>query len=221
MRDPNPASPAPRQPWSHPFRLADLAARKPTRFTLAPDDAAVRALAEDLGILALRKLSFRGELVPKGRHDWELTAHLGATAVQACIVTLAPVQTRIDEQVLRRYLADMPQPEGDEVEMPEDDTAEPLPQVIDAGAVMAEALALALPLYPRAPGAELGAVQGTPPGAEPIVEEKLRPFAGLADLMRQRGTADGRPGADGDMGKDTGKDAGKDAGRESPKKPEG
>jgi len=186
MQDRPPMTPPPNLPWSHPLRVAELAARKPTRFALALEGPALAALAEDLGLLEVRKLSFRGELVPKGRHDWELTATLGTSVVQACIVTLAPVQTRIDEDVKRRYLAEMPQIEADEVEMPEDDTVEPLPQVIDIGAVMAEALALALPLYPRAPGADLGAVQGTPPGAEPIVEEKLRPFAGLADLLKQR-----------------------------------
>ncbi len=47
-------------------------------------------------------------------------------------------------------------PTDDEAEMPEDDTAEPLPEVIDPGAVMFEALALALPDYPRAPKAETG-----------------------------------------------------------------
>ena len=187
MQDRSPMTPPANMPWSHAFRVAELASRKPTRFALALDEAALAALAADLGLLEVRKLTFKGELVPKGRHDWELTARLGASVVQACIVTLAPVQTRIDEDVKRRYLADMPQIEADEVEMSEDDTVEPLPQVIDAGAVMAEALALALPLYPRTPGAELGAVQGTPPGAEPIVEEKLRPFAGLADLLKQRG----------------------------------
>lgn len=190
MQDRSPMPPAMtppvNMPWSQAFRVAELASRKPTRFTLALDEAALAALAADLGLLEVRKLTFKGELVPKGRHDWELTARLGASVVQACIVTLAPVQTRIDEDVKRRYLAEMPQIEADEVEMPEDDTVEALPQVIDAGAVMAEALALALPLYPRAPGADLGAVQGTPPGAEPIVEEKLRPFAGLADLLKQR-----------------------------------
>ncbi|GGH56306.1 DUF177 domain-containing protein [Frigidibacter albus] len=187
MQDRSPMTPPANMPWSHAFRVADLASRKPTRFALALDAEALAALAADLGLLEVRKLTFKGELVPKGRHDWELTARLGASVVQACIVTLAPVQTRIDEDVKRRYLADMPQIEADEVEMSEDDTVEPLPQVIDAGAVMAEALTLALPLYPRAPGADLGAVQGTPPGAEPIVEEKLRPFAGLADLLKQRG----------------------------------
>ncbi len=79
--------------------------------------------------------------------DWRLEAKLGATVVQPCVVTAEPVTTRIDDPVTRRYLAQMPEPQGDEVEMPEDDSAEPLPDVLDLSAVMAEALALALPLY--------------------------------------------------------------------------
>lgn len=173
-------------PWSRPLRVSDLAGRKPTRFSVELPEEALAALAADLELLELRKLSFRGELRPRGRDDWELEAELGATVVQACILTLAPVTTRITDQVRRRYLAEMPEPEGDEVEMPEDDSIEPLPQVIDPGEVMREALELALPLYPRAEGAELGAVQGTPPGSEPLVEEKLRPFAQLKDLMRKK-----------------------------------
>ena len=53
--------------------------------------------------------------------------------------------SQIREKVERRYLADMPVPEADEIEMPEDDRDEPLPEVIDPGAVALEALALALP----------------------------------------------------------------------------
>ena len=47
-----------------------------------------------------------------------------------------------------------------------------------------EALSLALPLYPRAPGAELGAQVFAPPGAEPLTDDVIKPFAGLAGLAR-------------------------------------
>lgn len=188
-----PKEPAPRggtatSPWSHPLRVADLAGRKPTRFDLRPEPAVLMAIAEELGIERLRKLSFKGELTPRGRNDWVLEATLGATVVQACIVSLAPVTTRIDETVRRQYLADMRLPDGDEVEMPEDDTIEPLPAVIDAGEVMIEALALALPLYPRAEEAgdeEPAETLAAPPGAAPIAEETLKPFAGLAALLKK------------------------------------
>lgn len=196
-----------REPWSHPFRVAELAARKPTRFTLEPAAEARAALAAALGISAIPALSFKGELRPVGRDDWVLSADLSARVVQPCVVTLVPVETEIREAVARRFIAGMEEPEGSEIEMPEDDTAEPLPAVIDAGAVMAEEVSLALPAWPRAPGAELGAVEGTPPGAEPIVEEKLRPFAGLGALMAGRDPA-AEPGSAGDApdGAETGEE---------------
>ncbi|MCW3779987.1 YceD family protein [Defluviimonas salinarum] len=171
----------------HPLRVADLAARKPTRFDLKPESEMLERIAAEIGVVAVAKLRFRGELLPQGRRDWLLRAELGATVTQACVVSLAPVVTRIEETVERRYLADMPEPDGEEIEMPEDETAEPLPTVIDAGAVMVEALTLALPLYPRAEGAEVGTTSVTPPGAEPLADEERRPFAGLADLMKKNG----------------------------------
>lgn len=173
-----------------PLRVADLPARKPTRFEIVPDEAQLALLAAELGLSQLRKLRFKGELRPRGKRDWDLAADLGATVVQACIVTLDPVTTRIEEAVLRRYTAGLTPPTGEEVEMPEDDTEEPLPEVIDPGAVMAEALALALPLYPRAEGAQAD-IQVAPPGAEPLTEAAMRPFAGLDKLIRGKAEGDG------------------------------
>ena len=169
-------------PVSHPLRVAALATRKPTRFDLKPDAAAQAALARHLGIDAISGLHFVGELRPRGRTDFDLEADLTATVVQPCIVSLVPVRTRIAEHVTRRYIDGLAPPEGDEVEIPEDDTEEPLPQVINLGFVLTEALALALPLYPRAPGAELGAFVHAPPGVAPLRDADLRPFAGLASL---------------------------------------
>lgn len=171
--------------------LARLSRTGPTPFALAPEAPERAALAAALGVLSLRKLRFSGRLIPEGRRDWRLEADLGATVVQACVVTAEPVTTRIDEPVLRRYLADLPEPEGDEIEIPEDDSAEQLPVSLDLGAVMAEALALALPPYPRAPGAELGEARFAPPGTAPLSDADTRPLSGLAALRdRLRGTDD-------------------------------
>ena len=181
-------APAPDAAWSAPIRMADLPEGSERAFDLRPDAQARAALAEALGIDAIRKLSFAGRLVPEGRKDWRLEADLGATVVQPCVVTLAPVTTRIDEVVMRRYLAEMPElPSGSEVEMPEDDSADPLPDILDPGAVMAEALALALPAYPRAPDADLGEAVFTEPGKAPMTEADIRPFAGLAALKDKLG----------------------------------
>jgi uncharacterized metal-binding protein YceD (DUF177 family) len=169
------------KPMANSLRPGALPPKKPTRFDIAPDPAAQAALQADLGLLAIRALRLAGEIAPAGRRDWTLTARLTADVDQACVVTLAPVRARIDAAVLRRYVADWQPPSGDEVEV-SDDTEEPLPEVIDLDAVLAEALALALPDYPRAPGAGVGEIAATPPGAAPLTGAEVKPFAALKAL---------------------------------------
>lgn len=186
----------------HPIRIATAGARRTRNFSLAPDAVARAALAADLGISAIGKLGFDGTLTPEGRDDWRLEARLTATVVQPCVVTLDPVTTRIGETVTRRYLADWREPQGDEVEMPDDDTAEALPDVLDPAEVMAEALALALPAYPRAAAAGDRQAGFAAPGGAALSDAPRRPFAGLADLLG------GAAGADGDTGAAAGGTAG-------------
>lgn len=165
-------------PRIHTLRVAALPTRKPTPFDLRPDAAWLAQIAQELGAVSVRKLVFRGEISADGRSDWRLTGQLGATVVQSCVITAAPVTTRIDTQVLRRFMAEMPQPSAPESEIPEDDTLEPLGAEIDPAAVMIEALSLALPDYPRAEGASLAAE------APPDLEDSPRPnpFAVLKAL---------------------------------------
>jgi uncharacterized metal-binding protein YceD (DUF177 family) len=173
--------------------LARLSRNADISFEIIPDAAARAGLAKELGLQALRKLRFTGRLIPEGRRDWRLEAALGATVVQDCVVTAEPVTTRIDEPVLRRYLEEMPEPDADEVEIPEDDSAEPLPVTLALGAVMAEALALALPIYPRAPGAEFGQARFAAPGTAPLTDNEVRPLAGLAALRDKLKGSDDPP----------------------------
>lgn len=191
---PNPADAA-RAAIAHPVRIGDLNARKPYRFDLRPTAPALSALAGDLGLSALKKLRFTGDLTPLGARDWQLQAHLGATVVQPCVVTLDPVTTRIEEDVRRQYLAAYTDvaasaDAGDEIEMPEDDTIEALPATLDLGAVMVEALALALPHWPRAPGVDLGAISVTEPGREPLRDADMRPFAMLREQLDRKRSGD-------------------------------
>ena len=165
------------------LRLADLSERRPTAFLLEPDAEERARLAAELGLSALRKLRFDGELRPRGKRDWDLAGRLGATVVQPCVVTLEPVTTRIEEAVARSFVADLPAPPpGAEVEMPEDDTVEPLPDTLDLGRVMTEALVLALPLYPRSEGAGLDEAIYTEPGKTAMSDEATKPFAALSRL---------------------------------------
>ena len=165
------------------LKVASLEREKGTEFRIEPEAGTRAALAEELGISAVKKLRFEGVLKPEGKRDWRLDARLGATVVQPCGVTLAPVTTRIEEDVERRFLANPPpEPEGGETEMPEDDAIETLPEIIDLEAVMAEALALALPPYPRAEGVAFEDARFTEPGAEAMTDDDVKPFASLKAL---------------------------------------
>jgi uncharacterized metal-binding protein YceD (DUF177 family) len=170
------------------FRLAEVAGRRAREFHILPDAAERAAIAADLGLIELPSLSFRGTLAPAGKADVVLTGRLEAEVVQACIVSLVPVRARIGEEVRRRYVADLPAPEpGGETEMPEDDTIEPMPERLELSEVMHEALALALPEYPRAPGVELGEAGFGPRGAQApeapdAGQDRPNPFAALARL---------------------------------------
>jgi uncharacterized metal-binding protein YceD (DUF177 family) len=165
---------------THPLRVTRLSAKVPTTFDLAPDAAARAAIAQELGIIAVEALTFRGTLTPVGRRDFTLKADLVARVVQPCVVTLQPVTTALRETVLRRFSHDYVDPTGDEVEL-QDDTIEPLPEVIDVGAVAVEALALFLPEYPRARGAVFQG-NGDDMEARDTAADRPKPFAGLAEL---------------------------------------
>ncbi len=149
-------------------------------FDIAPDDAEAEAVARLLGAIRIRKMRFAGTLTPLPATGWRLEGRLGATAVQTCVVSLEPVTTRIDQPVRRTWLPltdplpaeTMLLPGGDE------DEVEPLGPSIDLGLVAIEALALALPDYPRKPGAAIPPELGT--GAED--EDRPKPFAALAAL---------------------------------------
>ena len=80
------------------LRVSDLPERAETRFEIIPDTAEMKVIATELGLDGLRKLRFAGQVAADGAHDWRLDADLGATVIQPCVVTLAPVTTRIDER---------------------------------------------------------------------------------------------------------------------------
>lgn len=159
---------------------------------IAPGRDQLEALAQGLGLLGLRKLRLEGSLRPEGSRDWRLEARLGATVTQPCAVTLTPVTTRIEERITRLYLDEWVSPEeGSEIEMPEDDAAEPLPRLLNLDEVLEEALSLALPLYPRAEDADFAGLQVTEPGQEAMSDEAAKPFAGLAGLRAKLTGPDG------------------------------
>lgn len=173
---------------AHVLRLADLNQSGTTSFDVTFTPADMQQARETLGLVKMSKMRFRGTLGPKGKSDWELKGMAGASVVQSCVVTLAPVKTRIDEEVYRLYRKEMPEfEEGSVNEMLLEEFEEPLTAEIDLLALAVEAVSLTLPAYPRADDAALSEAQFAGDGVTPMTDEDAKPFASLAALKDNLG----------------------------------
>ncbi|MFQ5623804.1 MAG: DUF177 domain-containing protein [Paracoccaceae bacterium] len=182
MAHPENMNPAPE--FSRPVTRAELLRERVYGFDIAPERAEYVALARLYGARSVRKLRFRGEISEESGESLVLNGRLGATVVQSCVVTLAPVTTRLDMPVQRRFVAGAPG--RDEIQFdPEETETDILGDAIDLGLVATEEIALALPDYPRAEGAALVQAEFRPPGAAPAQPKPHRPFAGLAALRNK------------------------------------
>lgn len=135
------------------------------------------ALAERFGLIAVEALA--AELTLR-REAAGITARgqVRALVQQACVVTGEPVETRIDEAVALRFVADQDETE-EEIELDADDldTIAIEGGAIDLGEAAAETMALALDPFPRAPGAAEALRD-----AGVMTEEEARPAGPLSGL---------------------------------------
>jgi uncharacterized metal-binding protein YceD (DUF177 family) len=157
-------------------------------FNLVPTDTEAKALARLMGAQSVPKLRFAGRLEALDPAGWRLDARLAATVIQTCVVTLEPVTTRIDAPVHRTYLPITgPRPVDIDVSEDDDEEIEPLPDRLDLGLIATEALALALPPYPRKPGATLEPASFAGAGVRPLRDDEVKPFSALAALRDKLG----------------------------------
>ena len=145
----------------------------PVTFNIEADEAERAALASAYGLLAVRRVTARGEVDRLG----ELVTVRGvleADVDQACVVTLEPVRGDIREDIEVEFAEP-----GAHVAARTDDGEPPDPidgDGIDVGALVEEHLALGLDPYPRAPGVTV------PEEYAPDEETSDSPFAALAGL---------------------------------------
>lgn len=138
-------------------------------------------LAAFLGLVQLDGLTVKGRLEPGFKAAIRLTAEYVADVVQTCVVTLEPVAARVADTVERDFTlrSDVAAVRA-EVDV-EPDAEDPPDLVeggeIDVGAVVIEALALAIDPYPRKAGAVLEYQPENPPDPGP--------FAALAKLKNR------------------------------------
>lgn len=127
--------------------LADLPDGGRT-YDLSAGEDERKALAARFDLLSMSRLEARLRVVWRG-HALHVVGNLRAEVVQSCVVTLAPIDSRLEEPLELAFTRETP---GETVGL---DDAEPLTgDVLDIGELVAEELSLALDPYPRSPDAE-------------------------------------------------------------------
>ncbi|GLQ34798.1 hypothetical protein GCM10007939_10810 [Amylibacter marinus] len=163
--------------------LAELSQNRPRRFALRLDDAQTAQIQNDLTLRRLSKVTLEGEITSEGRTDWALTASVGASVVQACVISNDDIKTRLDIGISRRYLHDF---EAYDAEFTTEEELnaeiEPLPAEIDLIDLIRESISLNIDDFPRINGTSLETSLSAPKGVTPLTDEAVKPFAALASL---------------------------------------
>ncbi len=141
-------------------------------------DGEVRAfVAAELDIMGCSRLDARYEIKSLGHGGYLLSGQLNADVTQACVITLEPVEERIDEPFEVEFRpGETLTAEFDAMETRD---IEPLIDgLIPVGRIVYEQLASALNPYPRKEGAEHQSL----PEKQETPEARGNPFAVLKNL---------------------------------------
>ena len=169
--------------WDHAVRDVPVEGLSGAR-DAAPDELA--AIARALDLIACTRLHAQYAIAPLAAGRYRLSGWLLAAVTQACVVTLDPVDSTVEDKFEATFWPreDMPVPESGEVAI--DDAPEPEPIIagqIAVGRVVFESLAAALEPYPRKPGAVLDWPPAPP--ADNAAAAPASPFEVLAKLKRK------------------------------------
>jgi uncharacterized metal-binding protein YceD (DUF177 family) len=175
--------------FSYPVKVAHISAN-PATVRLEADPRELQALAELWQVVSVQSLKAEIQVARWKKDGVRLKGRVQAEITQACVVTLEPVQSRIDEQFEQIFV-----PEGsklarivtsDSSEMFVDPDGPDLPEMfagdtIDAGVAVSEFAALSIDPYPRKAGVEFADhIEGDPDGKS----GRPNPFAVLKDWKK-------------------------------------
>lgn len=176
---------------------ADRLADRDTEFSFLCEPVERRRLADRFSLLDIERLEARvWARRVAGAPVVRVRVNVVADVLQSCVVTLDPVETRVDEWFEIDCVPESDVEGGREVvfDPEEDDPPETMRDgSFDVGEAIAERLALSLDGYPRKPGAEFAA------HAAPADEGRPAdgPFAVLGDGSGKSRARGGRRGAGG------------------------
>ena len=167
--------------WTHLVRL-DAIPSGGRDEALEADTGERAVVAEGLGLIALDSFAATAELRRTGA-EVRARGRVRAEVSQECVVTGEPVPAEVDEpfDILFRPPPETQPDEELELSADECDVAFYEAGAIDLGQAAVDTLALALDLYPRAPGAEAALAEaGVKSGADVEAERMAAsPFAVL------------------------------------------
>jgi hypothetical protein len=149
-----------------------------------PDELA--RIAQALELLACSSLTATYTITPVGMGRYRLAGRLDASLTQACVVTLEPVEARIDEALDVTFWpeADILPPPSGEVALDEEPEPEPIVAgQIETGRVVFECLAGAIDPFPRKSDAALDRSSAGPAGG--TADKPASPFAVLARIKEK------------------------------------
>ncbi|TCL70305.1 DUF177 domain-containing protein [Rhizobium sp. BK251] len=175
--------------FSYPVKVGHISTN-PVEVHLDADDNELKRLAAIWDVLAVKRMHADLKLARWKRDGVRVKGTVQATVVQACVVTLEPVESEIDEEIEQIFVPENSKlarlPTGDVGEMVLDPDGPDLPETfggdtIDVGEVAAEFAALAIDPYPRKPGVAFeGHIEDTGEN-----DAKPSPFAALKDFKKE------------------------------------
>jgi uncharacterized metal-binding protein YceD (DUF177 family) len=168
-------------PWSVPVAVEDVPETGLHKEIEAPEP--LRAgIAKLAGLRDLPRLTASFDLIRQGA-GVHVSGRVSATVGQTCVVTLDPMESKLDEVVSVSFSPSAAaqaatSAEGHYALPDEEEPPEPLiGGQVDLGALAVEFLLLGIDPYPRKGGAEFVTPKGEDDGD--------RPFAALADLKKR------------------------------------
>ena len=177
--------PVPQAEFSRPMAVDQIGPQELEREIVANPAERAR-LAERFELLALDRLTATLGLT-RGRDGLiQVRGRFEAEVVQACVVTLEPVRSRLSESFTVAFGTGPTAATGavviglEEADPPE----ELIEGRIDLGETVAQQLAVALDPYPHAPAAD--ETVAAPDEGKADAEKKAGPFAALARLRERR-----------------------------------
>jgi uncharacterized metal-binding protein YceD (DUF177 family) len=174
-------------PFSYPVKVGHISAN-PVTVHLEADERERAGLASLWQVVSVKELSSDLQVTRWKKDGVRLKGRVKARIVQACVVTLEPVESTIVEDVEQIFVPEGSKlarivASGESAEMVLDPEGPDLPELfsgdtIDAGQTVAEFAALSINPYPRKAGIEFSdriESDGTQP------DEKPNPFSVLKD----------------------------------------